>query len=119
MGTVILISILLLSIFLYKRYMPVYGVMKMNENEGDCKSDNVVIVDTRDYQTSTRDHIEQAYLVPIAYINRHYGDIPDKNVIIISSDVSGKNLSARMLRKKGMRVIGYKLVNEKERGIMN
>ncbi|MFD1040229.1 hypothetical protein ACFQ3N_17795 [Virgibacillus byunsanensis] len=106
---IILILLTFSLFFLYKRYMPVLGIGKMDLNYVSYpKEDNVAIVDTRDYQTSCRDTINNAYCIPLPYLNRYFSDIPtDKNIVVITSDNVGKNLSARILRNKGRRVVGY------------
>ncbi|QHS21501.1 hypothetical protein GWK91_00355 [Virgibacillus sp. MSP4-1] len=105
----IAILVIIISWFFYRRHVPVRGVGKLQLDS--CNQEDVAIVDTRDYQISSRDRIDEACCVPVAYLKRHYQEIPKQSVIIVASDRIEKNLSARILRKKGMRVIGYSLVN--------
>ncbi|MFC4558509.1 hypothetical protein ACFO3D_09835 [Virgibacillus kekensis] len=107
---VILISFFSLK-FLYRRYIPVRGVWKIELSNVAVQNDSqVTIVDTRSYQTSFKDAIEQAYCLPLAYLNRHFRDIPNKDVIIVASDHVDKNLSIRLLKRKGIQVVGYYLM---------
>ncbi|WP_077622973.1 hypothetical protein [Sediminibacillus massiliensis] len=102
----ILVLIGLLSLFLYKRYMPVRGIGKWELNS-ITHHDDVAFVDIRDYQTSYREQAEHILCIPLPYLKRQAGDIPDKDIILIISDRVEKNLSTRILRNKGVRVIGY------------
>lgn len=107
---VILISFFPLK-FLYRRYVPVRGVWKIELSEVAVKHDSrVTIVDTRSYQISFKNAIEQAYCLPLAYLNRHFRYIPNKDVIIVASDYVDKNLSIRLLKRKGIQVVGYYLI---------
>ncbi|MFB4169964.1 hypothetical protein [Virgibacillus sp. JSM 102003] len=110
MSIALIIIITFLLLFLYHRYMPVFGVGKMDMNYVSYSKEDVAIVDTRDYQDSFNDIIEQAYSIPVPYLNRHFHDIPDKNIVVIASDIVGRNVSTRILRNKGKRVVGYHMV---------
>jgi hypothetical protein len=105
---VVLFIFVVTAFFLYKRYVPVYGLTKIEKLED--RIGNTIVVDTRDFQTDNK--VEHAYHIPVAYIHRYSSDIPAKDVIIVAADYSGKNISARLLRSKGIRVIGYTLMNE-------
>ncbi|MCA0971288.1 sulfurtransferase [Halobacillus litoralis] len=98
-------GIIALAYFLY-RYMPVLGVKPLDIDEW---TEDVVLLDARDYQTSSRDRVEGAYCIPLSYLNRHYQDLPDQEIVLIVRDQVEKNLSTRLLRKKGFHVVGYTL----------
>lgn len=115
--TALIISLLAVFtiIFFYKRYVPVWGLQEWDVQDGPKSNRDIILVDTRDYQTSSTNKVQQAYSLPLPYINRHYHDLPQKDIIIISSDHVEKNLSARILKRKGLRVIGYYVANEMEK----
>ncbi|MBH0229165.1 hypothetical protein [Halobacillus yeomjeoni] len=79
----------------------------------DEVTENEVLLDARDYQTSHRDQIDQAHCIPFSYLNRHHTDLPDKKVVLVVEDLVEKNLCTRLLRKKGYEVDGY-VMPEKE-----
>ncbi|MCP8615397.1 rhodanese-like domain-containing protein [Salirhabdus salicampi] len=100
--------------FIYRRYMPVFGVSNISGNVSICnkKSNNIIIVDARDFQTSSQDMIKGSQNIPLAYIRRQYVDIPSKRIIVIASDAVEKNLSIRFLQKKGFTIVGYSIRKE-------
>ncbi len=89
-----------------------YGINKCDLHYESKPKDDIILVDTRDYQTSTRHTLEKAYCLPLPYLNRHFHDLPHKDIVIIAADHVEKNLSARILRKHGHRVIGYYLMKD-------
>ncbi|RDY72047.1 rhodanese-like domain-containing protein [Halobacillus sp. SY10] len=96
------------GLFLLHRYLPVSHVKKMNMSEITAKNDGMVVpVDTRDYQTSSHDKMEHAVCLPLAYLERHHQDIPQRPIVLVCSDEVEKNLAARLLKRKGYEVIGY------------
>lgn len=111
---VLIIIILLSLLFLYKRYMPVWGISLLRElNNVMNTTEDVIILDTRDYITSSKDTKASAYCIPLAYLNRHYVDLPsNKKIVVVASDYVESNLSIRFLRKKGFQVSGYHLPNK-------
>lgn len=105
--TVMAIGIGVLSfLFFLNRYIPVSGVRPLEIDEWD---EGVVVLDARDYQTSSRDKVEGAHCIPLSYLNRHHRDLPGGDVVLIVRDPVEKNLCTRLLRKKGYRVVGYKV----------
>ncbi len=102
-------------VYLYRRYLPVSGVTLIQIDEESDVLKELIIIDTRDYLTSSRDPLPSAYCMPLPYLNRHYKELPDQGMIIFASDYVEKNLSARILRSKGKRVAGYCLVSNLER----
>ncbi len=53
----------------------------------DLDLEKIIVIDLRDYNESYTKQIEGAINIPIAYLNRHYKEIP--NVISISLDPTG------------------------------
>ncbi|NBJ69428.1 sulfurtransferase [Roseburia sp. 1XD42-34] len=92
---------------LYKRYIPVRGVRSIEKDKLIAHSNHAVLVDLRDYNTSYKDKFEQALCLPLAYLNRHYQDIPNCSVILVASNNVEKNIASRFLRNKGFSVKGY------------
>ncbi|WP_143060112.1 hypothetical protein [Salinibacillus kushneri] len=105
----IAIIIIILSWFFYRRHIPVQGVREIDLQS--LTKEDVAIVDTRDFQSSSRNSINQAFCMPLSYLKRHYHEIPEKDVIIVAEDRIEKNLSARILKGRGIQVIGYVLMN--------
>ncbi|MYL32193.1 rhodanese-like domain-containing protein [Pontibacillus yanchengensis] len=102
----------LVLFFVMRRYVPVAGVDKINVRDVEATYEEVIMVDTRAYQTSAIEANQEAFCIPLPYLNRHYTDIPDKDVVLISTDSIEKNLATRLLRKKGYNVVGYTIPEE-------
>jgi rhodanese-related sulfurtransferase len=94
----------LVSILLFKRYFPILGLKCMEWGELDIK--NSKVIDVRDYNNSYKDPIPGAINIPIAYINRHFSELPNVDLYIVASNSVEKNIGIRMLRKKGFQIIG-------------
>ncbi|MFZ3578329.1 hypothetical protein [Virgibacillus sp. DJP39] len=99
---------------LYRRHMPVWGIGELREISNVLYDRvDVVILDIRDYQTSIKNQIVNAYCLPLPYLNRHYTDLPiEKDIIVVASDQVEVNLGARFLRKKGYNVVGFYLPSQ-------
>lgn len=106
---VAILLIILLLPFIYRRYLPVFGV-KAQVLKENHQSD-VRIVDVRDYNEKTG-KTHQRFHIPIAYLHRFYHEIDGKQVHVIASSRIEKNMSIRFLRSKGYKVSGYTLCNE-------
>jgi hypothetical protein len=109
MIAIIVSAAILTLLFFMNRYVPVHGVKEMDI---DHASGDTVILDTRDYQTSNKDAVDEAYCIPLSYLNRHHTDLPNKKVILIVEDHVEKNLCTRLLRRKGYEVIGYMMASQ-------
>ncbi|RFA35966.1 hypothetical protein CAI16_05890 [Virgibacillus dokdonensis] len=105
--------VVLILYFSYQRYIPVRGVSSLDEEELFVKDDQTVLVDLRDYNKSYKDALDRALCLPLAYLNRHYQDIPSNSVILVASNNVEKNIAARFLCNKGYAVKGYYVRNEK------
>ncbi|WP_042352379.1 sulfurtransferase [Bacillus massiliigorillae] len=107
--TYILIAVfLIILIMMYKRFAPVQGVpcSKVKQELP------VVIVDLRDYNISDKRPLSSnAINIPVAYLNRHYHEIPSKNVHVIAQNQIEKNMGIRLLRKNGINVMSYTMSN--------
>ena len=108
MSMIIVAVFSLFILFMLYRYVPAAHMKKMDLSETAMEKGDMVAVDTRDYQTSSQDAYEKSYCLPLAYLERHHRDLPtDRPVVLICSDEVEKNLAARLLRRKGYKVIGY------------
>lgn len=99
------------GIFLYKRYVPVYGIPSLTEQMMDG---DIIFLDLRDYQSTFHDPIQGSINIPYPYLRRYYTEIPRKNLIILASDSIEKNLAVRFLLKREFFISGFIIVNEKE-----
>lgn len=90
------------------RYIPVRGVKCKNER---LIPQSVIRIDMRDYNVAAKDSIPNTVNIPFAYIKRYFQEIESKKVFIYAEDNLEKNVSIRFLRKKGFKVVGYKLTN--------
>jgi rhodanese-related sulfurtransferase len=81
----------------------------MKWGEFDIK--NVNVIDVRDYNDSYKEPIPGAINIPIAYLNRHYPEIPNIDLYIVASDKIEKNMGVRILREKGFQIIGCTIKN--------
>lgn len=113
MSFVITASIIVIMLTFLYRFVPAAHMKKMDVSHVKME-DDMVTVDTRDYQTSSQDRFEQAYCLPLAYLERHHHDLPKRAVVLVSSDEVEKNMAARLLRRKGFQVTGYCLPSEEE-----
>ncbi len=95
---------------LYTRFVPVIGIPCIDISSNQLETINVKL-DIRDYNESFRQEVKGSILMPVAYLNRHYRDIPEKEIHLIASDSTERNLAVRILHNKGYRVTGYSLMD--------
>jgi hypothetical protein len=98
---VLYIIVLLLAIlfFAYRRYYPVKEVQCMRKFE--VKQLGQTVVDVRHYH-EVQDGMDVA--IPYAYLKRFYVEIPNSQIHVIAADKVGMHLDVRFLRKKGFQV---------------
>ncbi|WP_138420618.1 hypothetical protein [Aquibacillus sediminis] len=105
---IILLGFILVFYFSYTRYFPVYGVPCIDQ--ANQSNDSNVTVDLRDYVTADRSELKGSVVMPVAYLKRHYRELPKQQAIhIIAADRVEKNIGARFLNQKGYNVVGYTL----------
>jgi rhodanese-related sulfurtransferase len=109
MGIFIILGIMTL-IFIYKRYVPVFGISPVPEI---IKSEDLVLLDLRDYQSTSKDSIPNAINIPYAYLKRYYREIPSKRILVVATDMIEKNLAIRFLRKRKFVIHGFIIFNDK------
>ncbi|NMD70973.1 hypothetical protein HHO41_11770 [Bacillus sp. DNRA2] len=102
------IGIIILVMYLVPRYIPVTGIPKIHWN--DLDSSKVTILDVRDFNESHKNAVIGAINIPIAYLNRSLHELPVTDIHLVTANLLEKNMSARLLRKKGFRVSGYTLL---------
>ncbi|SFE41557.1 rhodanese-like domain-containing protein [Alteribacillus iranensis] len=101
-----------LAVSMAKRLIPVPGVHPVDIKHIEK---DTIFVDARDYQTAEREGwVPEACRIPLPYVNRQYNSLPDKQIILLVSDRVEKNLYARLLLKKGYRVVGYNIPHAKQ-----
>ncbi|WP_059172624.1 hypothetical protein [Bacillus sp. FJAT-27445] len=98
----------ILFYLLYRRYVPVYGIPCKEVIEVETVG-NDILLDIRDYATSSKNPVKGSLPIPAAYLKRYMEEIPASQVYIIASDRLEKNWGIRLLRKKGFKVIAYTL----------
>lgn len=98
----------LVIVFMFLRYLPVLGVRCIQLFELDEK--DVIVVDVRDYNQAYKDSFHSIN-IPVAYLNRYFHEIPDKQIHVVATNQLEKNISIRFLRKKGYHVKSYTLTD--------
>ncbi|SET35957.1 hypothetical protein SAMN05216389_109160 [Oceanobacillus limi] len=106
--------IILLLYFLYRRYIPVFGLTNLGKKRPIKASNGAILLDVRAYNISCNNRPDMVMCLPLAYFNRYYKEIPNEPVILVASNGMEKNLASRFLKNKGYNVIGYYLVNKTE-----
>lgn len=94
---------------IYQRYCPVRGV-ECKEISSTIQT-STEIVDLRDYNLSYKNPVKDAKNIPIAYLHRFIHEIHAKEVHIIIDNHFDKNMGIRLLKKKGIKVSGYTIMN--------
>ncbi|WP_409254199.1 hypothetical protein V1502_09965 [Bacillus sp. SCS-153A] len=107
---ILIIIVVSMIIALYKRYIPVTGVQWSRETP-DLK-DSILILDVRDYNHSFNDPIPEAINLPVAYLKRNWHELEGSRIHIVASTKLEKNMSIRMLRRRGYQVTGYTLTEK-------
>ncbi|EDL66785.1 hypothetical protein [Bacillus sp. SG-1] len=97
-------------IALYKRYFPVTGVQRLNKTPN--KTESIQILDVRDYNQSFNDPIQNSVNLPVAYLKRNWHELAGAQIHIVASTNLEKNMSIRMLRRKGYEITGYTLTEK-------
>lgn len=95
---------------LYQRYVPVRGIKCINSLSSVDK--NKAIIDVRDFQDSSKDNIQGSVAIPLAYLKRSAQEVANKEIIVIVDHEILLNLSVRLLRKQGFKVIGVYFVRK-------
>jgi rhodanese-related sulfurtransferase len=106
----LILTLLVILVFLYKRYFPVFGVKCSQLEELDLTK--LEIIDVRDYNESYKNPIEGAMNIPIAYLKRHINEIPHTDLHLVVSSLLEKNVGIRALKQKGYRIVGYSFVSQ-------
>ncbi|MGG4263855.1 sulfurtransferase [Peribacillus simplex] len=100
----IIIFLLILIPFLYKRYAPVKNIPCQKNEVQDA-----ILLDIRAYNHK-RDNADKEVLnIPYAYLKRFNEEIPHENIHVIASDKLEVNLGLRFLIGKGIKVTSYEI----------
>lgn len=102
------ISIIILVVLGLARYVPVKGIPMVNMTNLD--PNKVTILDVRDFNESYKSAVAGAINIPVAYLNRSLNELPGNEVHLLVANSLEKNISVRLLRKKGYRVSGFTLL---------
>lgn len=94
---------------MFLRYLPVWGVRCIHLFDIDEKE--LIVVDVRDYNQAYNDSVHSTINIPVAYLNRYFHEIPDKQIHVVAANPLEKNISIRFLRKKGYHVKSYTLTD--------
>lgn len=109
LGILIVGSSIILFAQLYQRYFPVVGVKCMHPEK---VSTDTILLDIRDYNDAYKLEADRKENIPLPYLKRFSDEIKGKNIVVISSDIVGKNLCVRLLKKKGFDIKGYYIMPE-------
>ncbi len=110
----VIIPLLILILF-SKRYLPVFGLKDFNRHPSSSLEKGVIVVDTRDYQVSSKEACDGTLLLPLAYLRRYYPNISSTRVVLICADKVERNLAVRFLERKGFKVEGFYVPQETNR----
>ncbi|MBD1380406.1 hypothetical protein [Metabacillus arenae] len=108
-----ILPLILISFFaylIYERFIPVKGVKCVNI----CEMTGHPIVDVRDYNHHGALTVQDSYHIPFGYLHRYYPEIPEKQVFIVAESSLEKNLSIRLLKRKGFKIAGVYVTNQKK-----
>jgi rhodanese-related sulfurtransferase len=106
----ILPFLILVVVFAFKRYVPVFGVFAVLDHKID---EDIFLLDLRDYQSAFNKPIPESTNIPYAYLKRYYKEIPQKKLLILASDSTEKNLAIRFLLKRKFQIFGFKILDAK------
>lgn len=98
--------IMFLSLWLYRRYFPIRGIVCKKNVVGDY----VVVLDIRDYNEK-RSLTGVSLQIPYAYLRRNFNEIPDEPLHVIATNRIDLNLGIRFLLKKGFRVSSFEILD--------
>lgn len=107
----LLLKVLIISVVLndlLKRYVPVIGLSYV-ELDLIERNEQVALLDVRNFQRAHKHSVEYAINIPLAYLHRNTQQFVGKSVVIVADEKVEVNLSARILKKKGIKVCGYYL----------
>lgn len=97
---------IIVTVYFYNRYVPVLGVPCLGDLELTTPAK---IIDVRDYN-QVEEPVPTAIKIPVAYLQRNYRQFKGDKVIVLASSHLEKNISVRFFKKKGIEVIGYRVL---------
>ncbi|HWO75194.1 MAG TPA: hypothetical protein VNM69_04645 [Bacillus sp. (in: firmicutes)] len=104
---IVLISFICLKF--YNRYVPIYGVKCSSTQE--VNESTTQIIDVRDYNQAYKDPVHGSINIPIAYLKRYHHQLKKHKLFIVASSPLEKNLSIRYLKRRGYKILGYRLTD--------
>ncbi|WP_257535863.1 hypothetical protein [Mesobacillus foraminis] len=93
-----------LAVIFYKRYIPVLGVHHTDSNKVNAA--DVTIIDIRNFNVSTKNPIDGAINLPVAYLHRHFREINDCLLHVVAANALEKMLGFASCRKKVLGSVG-------------
>ncbi|MFC0523964.1 rhodanese-like domain-containing protein [Pontibacillus salicampi] len=103
----ITIFVLILVWFIRNVSLPHMYMKKIDQNL--ISEDKYCVIDVRDYVSAHNSPFPSAENIPLSYLPRVLKDKFDctKDIVLISDDMRGARIAAKMLRKKQNRSIYY------------
>jgi rhodanese-related sulfurtransferase len=98
----------------YKRHFWVFGI-RTNHSLSYLAEEDIALLDVRDYIEAHNCPCEAALNIPYPYLKRNFMTIPFKKVFIIAEDKVTANLTSRLLKKNGFKVVGFFIMKGHEK----
>lgn len=105
---ILILALVVLSYIVFVRYFPVKGIPCVALNK---MQEDVIKLDVRDYNEAAKHSIGNAITIPVAYLKRHYEEIPNQRIYLIASDPVEKNIGIRILQQRNYNIVGYTIIN--------
>ncbi|GIN94147.1 hypothetical protein J6TS1_00170 [Siminovitchia terrae] len=105
---ILIFSMIVVGMIFYKRYIPVFGIKSVEQED---ISNTITIVDIRDFNESYKSPVPGALTIPVAYLKRNYQDIPSMDLYLVASSKLESNMGIRYLQKKGYHIRGYSIAD--------
>ncbi|WP_018921455.1 hypothetical protein [Salsuginibacillus kocurii] len=111
---VIILILLFLTYIIYQRYVPVPGVRDVHSSQLKEHEDWIYVdVSDEQFYNVEPNHLSIIQL-PLAYLKRHHNVLGEKSIIVVAPDRAAKNLSVRILKRKGKKVKGFAIKRAKD-----
>lgn len=102
----ILLGIAVIYVFLNKMALRRLPCIELANGESSL-SEDMAILDLRDFNESYKSKYKEAYFMPSAYLKRYYSELPKKNWIIVASDRRFVKADLLFLKRKGHKIVGF------------
>lgn len=107
MESVTIVTLVALVLFMIKQYVLPFNYMKKIDQQSI--DDRFCVIDVRDYVSAHRSPFPTAENIPLSYLPRALKERFDctKEIVLISDDIRGARIAAKMMRKKKFKSIYY------------